>query len=48
MQELKEKNRRSEFFNHLAALAEGVTALGWVVVVSTLIPLLRPTSLSMK
>ena len=33
-QDFREKNRRSEFFNHLSALSESIPALGWVTVVS--------------
>ncbi|RUS88919.1 hypothetical protein EGW08_003358 [Elysia chlorotica] len=32
VQELREKNRRSEYFNHLSALSESIPALGWVTV----------------
>ena len=27
---IREKNRASKFFNHLAAIGEGISALGWV------------------
>ena len=32
--ELKDKNRPSPLFNHLSCVAEGIPALGWVVVVT--------------
>ncbi|XP_023327185.1 adenylyl cyclase-associated protein 2 isoform X2 [Eurytemora carolleeae] len=32
IQEFREKNRRSEFFNHLSAISESIPALGWVAV----------------
>jgi len=35
IQEMKEKNRGSEFFNHLSTLSEAVPAFGWVAIVST-------------
>jgi adenylyl cyclase-associated protein len=31
--DIKDKNRPSPLFNHLSAIAEGVPALGWVMVV---------------
>jgi adenylyl cyclase-associated protein len=30
---IKDKNRTSKFFNNLSTVAEGIAALGWVVVV---------------
>jgi len=30
--QFREKNRRSEFFNHLSAISESIAALGWVTV----------------
>lgn len=30
--ELREKNRKSEFFNHLSAISESIGALGWIAV----------------
>lgn len=34
IQDLREKNRASEYFNHLSAISESIPALGWVTVVS--------------
>lgn len=34
IQEFREKNRSSKFFNHLSAISESIPALGWVTVVS--------------
>lgn len=34
VQEFREKNRSSPFFNHLSAISESIPALGWVCVVS--------------
>jgi adenylyl cyclase-associated protein len=28
----REKNRKSEFFNHLSAISESIGALGWIAV----------------
>ena len=33
IQDFREKNRRSNFFNHLSAISESIPALGWVTVV---------------
>ena len=35
IQDFREKNRRSIYFNHLSAISESIPALGWVTVVST-------------
>lgn len=35
IQEFRERNRTSQFFNHLSAISESIAALGWVTVVST-------------
>ncbi|XP_065574310.1 adenylyl cyclase-associated protein 2-like isoform X3 [Artemia franciscana] len=32
IQDFREKNRKSAFFNHLSAISEGIPALGWVAV----------------
>lgn len=32
IQEFREKNRRSDYFNHLSAISESIPALGWVAV----------------
>ncbi|XP_025089872.1 adenylyl cyclase-associated protein 1-like isoform X2 [Pomacea canaliculata] len=32
IQEFREHNRRSEFFNHLSAVSESIAALGWITV----------------
>lgn len=34
IQEFRERNRTSQFFNHLSAISESIPALGWVAVVS--------------
>lgn len=34
IQEYREKNRSSEFFNHLSAISESIPALAWVTIVS--------------
>lgn len=34
IQDYREKNRGSAFFNHLSAISESIPALGWVCVVS--------------
>lgn len=36
IQDFREKNRRSVYFNHLSAISESIPALGWVTVVSKL------------
>lgn len=35
IQTFREKNRTSQYFNHLSAISESIPALGWVTVVST-------------
>lgn len=35
IQDFREKNRTSPFFNHLSAISESIPALGWVCVVNT-------------
>lgn len=35
IQAFREKNRTSEFFNHLSAISESISALGWVTVAPT-------------
>ena len=37
IQDFREKNRRSIYFNHLSAISESIPALGWVAVVSIVI-----------
>ena len=37
IQDYREKNRRSIYFNHLSAISESIPALGWVAVVSKII-----------
>lgn len=37
IQELREKNRSSQLFNHLSAISESIPALGWVTVVSLIL-----------
>merc|ERR1712241_1165075 len=34
IQDFREKNRRSIYFNHLSAISESIPALGWVAVVA--------------
>lgn len=34
IQDFREKNRASQYFNHLSAISESIPALGWVCVVS--------------
>jgi hypothetical protein len=34
IQNYRERNRTSKFFNHLSAVSESIPALGWVCVVS--------------
>ncbi|XP_034016345.1 adenylyl cyclase-associated protein 1 [Thalassophryne amazonica] len=41
MQEFREKNRSSEFFNHLSAVSESVPALGWVAVSPKPVPYVK-------
>jgi len=41
IQEYREKNRRSDFFNHLSAISESVPALGWVQVAPTPAPFVK-------
>jgi len=36
IQDYREKNRASPLFNHLSAVSESISALGWVAVVSLL------------
>lgn len=31
IQDFREKNRGSSFFNHLSAISESIPALGWVI-----------------
>jgi adenylyl cyclase-associated protein len=38
IQELKEKNRTSPFFNHLSVVSEGIACMGWIVVDKTPVP----------
>lgn len=47
IQEFREKNRTSQFFNHLSAISESIPALGWVTIVSkyVTIPLNNNTNL---
>ena len=44
IQDFREKNRRSIYFNHLSAISESIPALGWVTVVSKFL-LARSTGL---
>lgn len=40
IQEFREKNRSSTYFNHLSAVSESIPALGWVTIVSNNISIL--------
>ena len=31
-QSFKDKNRKSEYFNHLSAISESIGALGWIAI----------------
>ncbi|XP_003488328.1 adenylyl cyclase-associated protein 1 isoform X1 [Bombus impatiens] len=41
IQEFREKNRGSQFFNHLSAISESIPALGWVAVSPTPAPYIK-------
>lgn len=41
IQEFREKNRGSPFFNHLSAISESIPALGWVAVSPTPAPYVK-------
>ena len=41
IQDFREKNRRSVYFNHLSALSESIPALGWVTVVRICLSYIR-------
>ncbi|KZC05144.1 PREDICTED: adenylyl cyclase-associated protein 1 [Dufourea novaeangliae] len=41
IQEFREKNRGSQFFNHLSAISESIPALGWVAVRPTPAPYVK-------
>lgn len=41
IQEFREKNRGSQFFNHLSAISESIPALGWVAVSPTPAPYVK-------
>lgn len=41
IQEFREKNRGSPFFNHLSAISESIPALGWVTVTPTPAPYVK-------
>lgn len=41
IQEFREKNRGSPFFNHLSAISESIPALGWVAVAPTPAPYVK-------
>ncbi|KAK9455801.1 adenylate cyclase associated N terminal-domain-containing protein [Dipodascopsis uninucleata] len=38
IQDIREKNRRSKFFNHLSTVSEGIPAIGWIGVEPTPVP----------
>ncbi|KAL4107482.1 hypothetical protein QTP88_017823 [Uroleucon formosanum] len=44
IQTLREKNRGSQFFNHLSAISESIPALGWVVVSPTPAPYIKESN----
>jgi len=48
VQQLREKNRNSSFFNHLSTISESVPALGWIVVSPTPAPYVKEMSDSGK
>ncbi|KAJ1921997.1 suppressor of rasval19 [Mycoemilia scoparia] len=39
--EVKDKNRRSPFFNHLSSIVDGIPAFGWVAVEKTPVPYIK-------
>jgi len=41
IQDFREKNRGSPFFNHLSAISESIPALGWVAVSPTPAPYVK-------
>ena len=41
IQGFREKNRRSDYFNHLSALSESIPALGWVTVAPAPAPFVK-------
>ncbi|XP_017758520.1 PREDICTED: adenylyl cyclase-associated protein 1 isoform X3 [Eufriesea mexicana] len=41
IQEFREKNRGSQFFNHLSAISESIPALGWVAISPTPAPYVK-------
>lgn len=41
IQQFREKNRASTFFNHLSAVSESIPALGWVAVAPTPAPYVK-------
>lgn len=41
IQQFREKNRASTFFNHLSAISESIPALGWVAVAPTPAPYVK-------
>lgn len=41
IQQYREKNRASPFFNHLSAISESIPALGWVAVSPTPAPYVK-------
>lgn len=41
IQQFREKNRVSSFFNHLSAISESIPALGWVAVSPTPAPYVK-------
>ncbi|CAH0690650.1 unnamed protein product [Chilo suppressalis] len=41
IQQFREKNRASQFFNHLSAISESIPALGWVAIAPTPAPYVK-------
>ena len=42
--DLRDKNRKSPFFNHLSAISEGIPALSWILVAPTPAPHIKEMS----
>ena len=44
LKSLREKNRRSDYFNHLSAVSESIGALGWIAISPAPGPFVREMS----
>jgi adenylyl cyclase-associated protein len=44
IQQFREKNRKSEFFNHFSAISEAIGALGWLTVEPAPCPYIKEMS----